>query len=510
MRITAIQVTNFRSFEDSGTLPLDSINVLLGPNNAGKSSLIRAVGLIQDGLPLSPDDVRLRAERADVALTLDELPGALEIAVGRDGVEKVGTLRLVLMRGGSFTMELQQPQQGRGLARLPSTEPNHFLVPYLSKRKVVTYDEVINQAVTTTVGPDLRNLAAKLARLANPAFPASARYTEACEAILGFLVTVIPAPNGQQPGVYVSTTEAIPIDAMGEGVPNIVGLLADLALAEGKFFLVEEPENDVHPQALKALLELVVKSSEQNQFLVSTHSNVVVRHLGAAERSTLYYIDSKRGQLPPVATARRVSDDPADRIEVLVELGYELYDFDLWEGWLILEESSAERIIRDYLVRWFAPKLSRVRTVAVNGTGNVEPAFEDFNRLFRFTHLEQLYRNRAWVIVDGDKSGREVVERLKATYGGSWDESRFRTWSEPAFENHYPQRFSAEVHNLANTLAGQQRQTAKRELLRRVLTWIDSDTGTAKDEFAASAAEVIEALRDIEQTLFGSPATPKG
>ena len=41
---------------------------------------------------------------------------------------------------------------------------------------------------------------------------------------------------------------------MGEGVANIVGLLVDLCLAENKLFLIEEPENDIHPKALKGLL----------------------------------------------------------------------------------------------------------------------------------------------------------------------------------------------------------------------------------------------------------------
>jgi predicted ATPase len=34
---------------------------------------------------------------------------------------------------------------------------------------------------------------------------------------------------------------------MGEGVMNILGLIVHLAIAENRLFLVEEPENDVHP-----------------------------------------------------------------------------------------------------------------------------------------------------------------------------------------------------------------------------------------------------------------------
>ena len=180
-------------------------------------------------------------------------------------------------------------------------------------------------------------------------------------------MTAVPSANGQRPGVYLSDRRTIPLDQLGEGVPNLAGLLADLALSEGKLLLIEEPENDLHPRALKALLDLIETSSETNQFLVSTHSNIVARHLGAASDSRLFYVDTERGVLPPVATVQQVPSTPEARLSVLRELGYSLSDFDLWDGWLILEESSAERIIRDYLIPWFAPLLALVRTLAAGG-----------------------------------------------------------------------------------------------------------------------------------------------
>ena len=35
---------------------------------------------------------------------------------------------------------------------------------------------------------------------------------------------------------------------------------------------------------------------------------------------------------------------------MLSDLGYELGDFDLWEGWIFFEESSSEKIVREYLI----------------------------------------------------------------------------------------------------------------------------------------------------------------
>jgi hypothetical protein len=110
------------------------------------------------------------------------------------------------------------------------------------------------------IEPTFHRLAARLARLSNPAFPGHDRYSTACEDILGFVVTAIPSDSGQEPGVFVSRDETIPLARMGEGVPNIVGLLVDLALYERKLFLMEEIENDLHPLALKSLLRMILRA----------------------------------------------------------------------------------------------------------------------------------------------------------------------------------------------------------------------------------------------------------
>ena len=49
MRVTSLQLQNFRSFENMEPIELDQINVLIGANNAGKTSILRALYLIQQG-----------------------------------------------------------------------------------------------------------------------------------------------------------------------------------------------------------------------------------------------------------------------------------------------------------------------------------------------------------------------------------------------------------------------------------------------------------------------------
>jgi len=145
---------------------------------------------------------------------------------------------------------------------------------------------------------------------------------------------------------------------MGEGVANALGLIVDLCIAKNKVFLIEEPENDIHPTALKGLLDLVAVKAATNQFIITTHSNIVVKHLGSQPESKLFDVDMiLDADGLPTASVTEVGETVEDRRTVLESLGYELHHVDLWDYWLFLEESSAEKIIRTYLIPWFAPSL---------------------------------------------------------------------------------------------------------------------------------------------------------
>lgn len=498
MRVTSLQLKNFRSFESMERIELDQINVLVGPNNAGKSSILKALHLIQESHGNIYSDVRVGADSAYASIGLVNTPkewGADDVStldVQINSSNRVnGDASLIISRLNGNLLSIKP---------LPNIDPNHFVVPYFSKRKTSNYQEDVRSEHTLRVSTDMTYLAAKLSRLTNPSFPGNERYSETCKEILGFVVTAIPSQNGQRPGVYLSDRQTIAIDQMGEGVPNIVGLLADLALSEGKLILIEEPENDLHPQALKALLDLIVESSKSNQFVVSTHSNIVVRHLAAAENSRLYSVTSELGKMPPIAMIRVVEPNVEARLEILHELGYTFSDFELWDGWLILEESSAERIIRDYLIPWFAPKLSRVRTLAANGVNKVEATFDDFHRLVRFTHLEEAYRDAAWVRVDGDGSGNEIISQLKSSYP-SWKSDRFGCFGKAQFEHYYPVEFAEKIKEALAHVDKRTRKEAKRKLLDEVRAWLDEDEQRARKALGQSAAEIITDLKLIESQL---------
>ncbi|MET3177848.1 UNVERIFIED_ORG: ABC-type transport system involved in cytochrome c biogenesis ATPase subunit [Variovorax guangxiensis] len=500
MRVTSLELHNFRSFQRSGVIDIGQINVLIGANNSGKSSILKALHLMQASAPSAFADVRIGANSNGSSAIAIGLVGANSSVWGgsNDGASRLDiSITASNRNAGGMSLSLNSST----VPPLPNQEPKHFIVPYFSKRKTAAYVEDVRDQHTRQVHGDLSFLAAKLARLGNSSFPENRIYAEACQKILGFVVTAVPSEAGQRPGIYLPDRETLYIDQLGEGVPNIVGLLADLTLARGKLFLIEEPENDLHPQALKALLDLILESSIDNQFVVSTHSNIVVRYLASAKNSVLFNVKTLEGSMPPSAIIEKVEPGVEARINVLRELGYAFADFDLWDGWLILEESSAERIIRDYLVPMFAPKMSRIRTVATGGVSAVTPTFEDFKRLVLFAHLEEAYKGATWVRVDGDEPGKEVVEKLQAKYP-DWSPESFAFFKEEQFERYYPSVFSTQISEALGIVDKQQKRVAKKLLLDEVRRWLDEDLDRARAALEVSAAEVISDLQNMERMLY--------
>ncbi|MBT0570373.1 ATP-binding protein [Curvibacter sp. CHRR-16] len=481
---------NFRSFEDSGEVPLKQINVLIGANNAGKSSVIRALHIVQDGAGGYGADVRSDASQADVVLQFDSTGG-----VPSGWPTPDPRLTAEIFKSGQENVNIFGSQHVFMARKIPSAEPDHFIVPYLSKRKVYAYTEQINEAQLKQIDTNMTTLTAKLDRISNKNFPAHDFYAKACHEILGFEVTCGASPNGKKPGVYLPDYSFLPLEQMGEGVANLVFFLCTLVVSKNKLFLIEELENDLHPAALKALLDLILESSKDNQFVISTHSNIVVTHLCSHPDSQLLKVTAERGKLPTTSSIAVIPDERAARMEVLRELGYAFSDFDLWEGWLLLEESSAETIIKDYLIPWFAPALKRVRTVSAAGVGNVEPIYKDLHRLVLFTHLESTRKTLTWVRVDGDDAGQQALEKLGKTFSLSGDQ--IKAFDQPQFENYYPHLFAARAQQVLAITDGKAKKDEKEDLLKQVCGWLDKDAERGKSALEESARTVIEDLKAI-------------
>lgn len=505
MKIRTLSVTNLRSYPETGQLQTDDINVLIGANNAGKSTLLRGIHLLQQNNGFDRGDIRVGSKEATLSArvkgyrpdTEPHLTHTFEVTARHD--------RNALEIG--INVRSEKRNEGRG--QFPAMEPDHLIYPFYSHRKTRSFETDTASVMAKGIRENFSDLPAKLNRMMHPGYLGHARYSALCKQILGYDIFTSPGEQSLVVGSYVDFDDSqqfIPVTRMGDGVQHIVGLLLALVTAKNKIFLIEELENDLHPAALKALLDLIVERSKDNQFFISTHSNIVVRHLCAEPNSRLFKVSADREAKIPTSSVAQVENTPAARIEVLRELGYELSDFELSDGWFILEESSAERIIREFLIPMFAPRLSRLQTVSANGANKVEPLFEDFRRLVLFSHLQVPFRQTTWVRVDGDDVGNAVVGQLRNIHA-TWPARRFETFTKPQFEHYYPSLFADEVGAALGIADRKQRREAKQALCRKVIAWLHEDRERAKVALAESAEEVIADLRAMEAELLEVSST---
>lgn len=288
MRIETLRLLNFRSFADSGEIAFGQVNIFIGQNNSGKSAILRAIRLFQIGTNAEPADARIGEPNFEIQLVLS---GGGNHPIGPEG--NGARTRISHAAGGQGGVMISTTLKNGAVnshGQYSNVEPNNLIYQYLSKRKVAGFARNITETTTTMIEPDLRNLVSRVSRLANPSSPSHGEYMEACSSIIGFPFTEFASGGGQQAGLVVDNFRNIPMENMGDGVASIVGLLVDLCVADDKVFVIEEPENDLHPRALKKLLDLITDKAINNQFVVSTHSHIVVRHLGALSGAKVFLV----------------------------------------------------------------------------------------------------------------------------------------------------------------------------------------------------------------------------
>jgi energy-coupling factor transporter ATP-binding protein EcfA2 len=515
MWLKGIRLTNIKSFADSGYLELsEGINVFVGANNSGKSTLLRSIQLLQPSERLNlffENGLRVGAQSAEVLLDLADIDKK-QINVNNFNFGTWKGLLKFMGRPPQFGVHGQVHLGGPAATfnNFPAagsvcftTEPNNFIYPYVSLRKALQFNHGINQEGARSIEEAFPNLPSKIDRLCNPDFPSFQVFREICKRILGFTISSDNFKNGKHAGLILQDGGFLPVNSMGEGTIQILSFLAHLCIANGKLFLIEEIEDDIHPKALKALLEFVIEKSASNQFIVTTHNNIVAKYLGSAPKSRLFSVEMNLDAATkvPVSTCSPVPDDPESRIQVLENLGYEPFDYFLWKGYLILEESTAERLIRDFFVPYMIPSLQgKLKTIAASGITDVEARLSDLMRLFVFIHTAPQYKGRAWVAGDNGVDGQALVEKLKAKFP-TWPPNHFKLFSSENFEKYYPAQFQEKASEILALPHGMQKQKAKGQLAEEVLAWALSDPSRAKEEFKVCAKEIIEFLEEIRSKL---------
>lgn len=514
MWIKSIDIENIRGIEKETINFSEKINLLIGKNNSGKSTIINSLYHLQySGLLLSAKDLRENQKNAIITISFNEVKreaiDLIKTNTSGTGGNYIPIIKILISSGSIQTSinALDNKEEAKiQLRSFQDKEPDNIFYPFLAGRKVPKYEEVVNTNTRSLVTGTLQYLNPKIDKILSN-FSDESKYIffrNACNEVLGLDIVTVDSENGKKASLFVNENKSISIEYLGDGTANILSLLADLTLSPGKIFLIEEPENHIHPQALKSLMKYIRMKSDINQFIISTHSNIVLRELGVEPETKVFHVEMNLNDQRVPTTKISEANDKQSRKDILEELGYEFSDLDLWKAWLFLEEQSAETIIEDYLIPWFVSKLtSELRTFSADGRDKVSTKFADFNSLFVFLHLEPIYKNKVWVVIDGGTKETEIIEDMKNLYKKSgWNEENFSHFSNHDFEKYYPIRFKDKVSSIISIENNNnKKRTEKKKLLLEVIGWIKENQEEAKREFEISAKEVIDKLKEIEKKL---------
>lgn len=502
MKIQSIRLTGIRSFEDTGDVQLSrGCNLFVGQNNAGKSTLLRSA-LAWQGFFFEDPDVRAGAQLSANAMTLTELSPE-DILPGRPPEAAAMRYQVSLRGSGNESAGPPLVTIGNNALVFRPTWPGNFIVPFVARRKAVQFDQNVSSQSQALVTGTFSNLYSRIDLLATRGRSSHETFLTAVREIIGLEIVTNASRNGKEAGFFFDDENFVTLDRMGDGVTEMVALIVELCLAKGKLFVLEEPETNLHPRGLKALLGMVRESAAQNQFMIATHSNIVVRDLAVDPETKVFRVfrDGDRASSP--SAVEEVERTPAAHRALLRDLGYEFADTDLHDGWLFLEEASAEAVINELLIPWFAPELARrLRTYSAAGVTNLEPSVAEFQRLVTFVHLQPVYEGRLWVRADGDGPGRAAIEKIRSTFNYLSDEEA-STFGQPQFEMYYPLHFHEQVAEVLAIPEKRQRQARKRQLREEVFAWSHANEPEAQAAWAESAAEPIKLLRQIVARLGG-------
>jgi hypothetical protein len=258
MWIEKLALQNIKSFAAADLEFSKSINLLFGPNNSGKSTILNAACSLARGIYSfvhgGSTSLRIGQDQGLVQITLAEPDLSLLRGIRNPPGSKL-VVTVGAGPGGKGTLSDGTSWDGTPLTG--QTFPQHFIVPYLSRRKVVAFSESVNADSKQKVEENNSNLFARIDDLSVYGLQSHEQFRKACEEIFGFPISTRASPGGKTAGYPINETNFINLGEMGEGTSSILGLLVHLCKSQGKLFIIEEPENDIHPSALRFLLEAI-------------------------------------------------------------------------------------------------------------------------------------------------------------------------------------------------------------------------------------------------------------
>src|SRR6266568_203976 len=384
MLLHSLEISNYRSLEHIKLDNLQQFNVLIGRNNAGKSSVFQALydlNNIYAGVGISADVLTRHDNTRALEINLTFKPTRQEreefaeilIATGfaaqrRTAVLESPFLRMIRfsfksMAGNPSVMHLREmsilAEDGRwavvqrmtGNEQIANPEQNYVLISAVSVSAVQYPLEafffnpfrhstaVLGVTQTNILVQDGANLAQVLHTLKTSeeeTFDEIERFVQGALPDIGRLRTPLINTTTNVVFRHSEQSYSIPLTDMGGGIEQLLMIATVLLMprTQKSTLFLEEPENHLHAGAQRYLIEQLYKG--ERQIFLSTHSPTFIN---ITRPHSLYQVINKEGR------TNIIRRDAASLDPVLEDIGVRNSDVLLSDAVLFVEGSGDRDVL---------------------------------------------------------------------------------------------------------------------------------------------------------------------
>ncbi|MCM1416120.1 MAG: AAA family ATPase [bacterium] len=386
MDFTTIGVSKYKLFNKIRISNLAKVNVIIGKNNCGKSSLLDVIGATYSVTDYHDVKNEMEGLTGSTLITDEMISDVFQACSGIGKWNRSSYAKALVGKVLDFFIsdELDRYVEGkcRSKIKVLSNIPEIVELKMHWKDGVSSIEETINNTIfrrlsaeRDIVPEEEKNIGLSMtgigaSNLIRKILNESAYDETLIEKDLLDALNDIMYPEAEFEGIRVQQItnentvlwevflqekgkQRIPLSKTGSGLKTIILMLLNLLVIprlernSNKRYIYgfEELENNLHPAMQRKVFEYIYDYAIKNDVVVflTTHSHVAINCFYDKEQTSIYHIEKKDGQ----AEVKRI-DSYLDKVEILEDLDIKASDI-LQSNGIIWVEGPSDRV---YIKRW--------------------------------------------------------------------------------------------------------------------------------------------------------------
>ncbi len=458
MRLTYFTVENYRSITNAYKLDLQSMTILIGKNNEGKSNLIKSLNLAMEIIRLMQSTQKrsiprwLYAWKDDFPIELQHSSKLkrkctkfrLDFKLSNEEIsvfyEKVGSningdLSVFIEIKETDSFSITVPKRGKNATTLSSKidKISQFICDNIAlqyipavRSEADAYDvisRIIEAEFQHAGDEEYEKAQAYIERYQNQKLEElSQRIKEPLKVFMPSIKAVSLSledrisrkPFLRNKNLEISINDGVltSLSQKGDGVKSLTTMaILSKSNAKNRVIIIDEPEAHLHPEAIHYLKKVLFDLSAENQLIISTHNPIFVNRISVTSNIV---VDNHKAT-------------PADRIETIRKtLGVRVADNLLYSDYVIVVEGPSDKIVLER----FMQEDEQLKSLLSNNTIIIRSIGGVRNLRNELYNLEQMLCNYL-VVLDSDNAGIEKAREAQQSLEIS--NKRFRYFTIPNY-----------------------------------------------------------------------------